>query len=307
VIFMALPLVDNFWQAQGTIMVTPRLPLYIPCVYVCFMYLPTVGVWRLGLSPLPRATLTGLAAILFYAPYDITGAKFLWWTWHDTDMPIDNRLVGVPVGNTLWVIVFVATFAWLLGRQVDKDPAISSRTFIKATALVGALCSIVMVLQMTVIQQLDSGVPGVRGLIVTALIYGGIAARGWLKATRPPAGSGDRLLLAGIAGYYLVLLGIMATFEPSTHVSTSLHQTYGECGVEAKDIAGFTRFKFICAEEYDEDFTFCEAPPAIGAGWYPVCGKAHTNKPLWLGAVAGLGLVGTLLFGMFYGAVGKEQ
>jgi hypothetical protein len=46
-IFMALPLVDNFWQAQTTIMLTPRLPLYIPCVYVCFMYYATVSVWRL--------------------------------------------------------------------------------------------------------------------------------------------------------------------------------------------------------------------------------------------------------------------
>src|SRR5436190_5602187 len=41
-IFMALPLVDNFWQAQATIMITPRLPLYIPCAYACFMYVPTV-------------------------------------------------------------------------------------------------------------------------------------------------------------------------------------------------------------------------------------------------------------------------
>ena len=31
IFFMALPLVDNFWQAQATIMITPRLPLYIPC------------------------------------------------------------------------------------------------------------------------------------------------------------------------------------------------------------------------------------------------------------------------------------
>ena len=54
-IFMALPLVDNFWQAQAMIMLTPRLPLYIPCVYVGFMYLSTVAVWRLDLPPLARA------------------------------------------------------------------------------------------------------------------------------------------------------------------------------------------------------------------------------------------------------------
>ena len=46
-IFMTLPLVDNFWQAQATIMLTPRLPLYIPCVYVCFLYYPTVTARRL--------------------------------------------------------------------------------------------------------------------------------------------------------------------------------------------------------------------------------------------------------------------
>src|SRR5687767_4991031 len=70
IIFMALPLVDNFWQAQATIMLTPRLPLYIRCVYVSFMYYPTVACWRLGLAPLASATASGLAAILFYAPYD---------------------------------------------------------------------------------------------------------------------------------------------------------------------------------------------------------------------------------------------
>src|SRR3954471_3590963 len=108
-VFMALPMVENFWQAPATIMITARLPLYIPCVYVCFMYFPTVSVWRLNMPLFSRAALTGLAAIVFYAPYDIVGAKFLWWTWHDTDKPISNRLLGVPIGSTVWVIIFVST------------------------------------------------------------------------------------------------------------------------------------------------------------------------------------------------------
>ena len=63
-IFMILPVVDNFWQAsplgvckececvsfswgkgvfqaQAVLMLTPRMPLYIPCVYNAFMYWPT--------------------------------------------------------------------------------------------------------------------------------------------------------------------------------------------------------------------------------------------------------------------------
>ena len=58
-IFMFLPFVDNFWQAQACIMITPRMPLYIPCVYIVFMYISTVAAWRLGLPLLSSAALTG--------------------------------------------------------------------------------------------------------------------------------------------------------------------------------------------------------------------------------------------------------
>ena len=54
VFFMVLPFVDNFWHAQCTLMLTPRLPLYIPCAYIAFVYYSTVAVWRLRLSPLAQ-------------------------------------------------------------------------------------------------------------------------------------------------------------------------------------------------------------------------------------------------------------
>ena len=59
-IFMFLPFVDNFWQAQACIMLTPRMPLYIPCVYIVFMYSSTVACWRLGLPLLASVSLTGI-------------------------------------------------------------------------------------------------------------------------------------------------------------------------------------------------------------------------------------------------------
>ena len=67
--------------------------------------------------------------------------------------------MGVPIGSTIWVITFVATFAWLLGRVIDKDPAVSNRTGGNGLAIVGGLTTIAMVLQMTVLQQLDGGRP----------------------------------------------------------------------------------------------------------------------------------------------------
>ena len=55
-------------------MLTPRMPLYIPCVYNIFMYTSTVAAWRFNLtSNLAEACLTGIMGEIIYAPYDIIG------------------------------------------------------------------------------------------------------------------------------------------------------------------------------------------------------------------------------------------
>ena len=300
-IFMALPVVDNFWQAQAMVMLTPRLPLYIPCVYVCFMYIPAVSVWRVGLPPLSQAALTGLAAMIFYAPYDIVGAKFLWWTWHDTDLPIATRLLGVPVGSTMWVVTFCGAFAWLLNHWIARDRAVTRRTMVVTLLAVAGLSSLLMVVQITALQQLDGGVPGTTGLVVVVLLYGVIAALGFRR--RSPARGRDGVLVAAIGAHFVTLVLIMASFDPASHRSTGIHQTYGPCHVEASDIAGFVRYEYLCAEDYDEDFSFdCVAgPPDHGTRWYTVCGRPHKNFAQWMGAVVTLALLGLALFAWLLG------
>ncbi len=304
-IFMLLPMVENFWQAQATVMLTPRMPLYIPCVYVCFMYLPTVATSRLGLPPLSRAALSGLAGISVYAPYDIIGAKFLWWTWHDTDKPISLRLLGVPVGSTVWVITFVATFAWLVGRVTDRDPAVSRRSFAKGIFLVMASCTLLMMVQMAPLQQLDGGIPGPRGLAALVVLYGTLALWGWRRRTPEAPRRSDRLLLPAVLVYFSTLTLIMASFDPATHRSESLHQTYGPCDVLATDIAGNTRRKFLCASLFDEDFSFdcVRELPAEGSRWYTVCGRAHTSFSRWMLGVSALSVLGAALYSYLLGAL----
>lgn len=294
-LFMALPLVDNFWQAQGTIMLTPRLPLYIPCVYVCFMYFPTVSVWRLGLPRVSAAAASGLLGELFYAPYDIVGAKFLWWTWHDTDLPIANRLLGAPIGSTMWVITFVFAFSLLLDLALRKDPAASRRTCAKGLLLAVGGSSLLMVLQMRALQPLDGGIPGVRGLVVLLVLYLGLVAWGWNRRQPPPAPrASDRPLRLAAMLYFCTLAAVMALFDPGTHRSASMHQTYGPCHEEATDIMGFVRYEYVCAEDFEEDYTFeCAEPPEPYAEWYTVCGKPHSNFARYMLGVAmlcGLGL-----------------
>lgn len=305
-IFMALPLVDNFWQAQATIMLTPRLPLYIPCVYVCFMYYPTVAVWRLGLAPVAAAMATGLLAAIFYGPYDIVGAKFLWWTWHDSDRPIAARILGAPIGSTMWVITFVASFAYLLARVVTRDPAVGRGSMIRGIALVASLSSIMMVTQLTVLQQLDGGAPGPIGLAVVVAIYLGFVVHGWPRRAPGAGNVRDRLVRGAAVAYFVVLVSVLAVFDPATHVSASMHQRYGPCHVEAKDIAGFVRYEYLCEADYDEDFTFAcpqrsarvHALPTEGAEWYTVCGRPHRDFAAWMMGVLGLAAVGIAGFSL---------
>ncbi len=302
-IFMALPLVDNFWQAQAMIMLTPRLPLYIPCVYVCFMYYPTVAVRRLRLPAVSQAALTGIVACLFYAPYDIVGAKFLWWTWHDTDAPIAVRLLGAPISSSLWVLTFVAAFAWLVDRALRRDPEVRGATFARGFALVAGLSTLIMVAQMTVLQQLDGGTPGHRAFAGGVLVYLGLVIGGWRAREPEPQRPGDRLAYAAALLYFTTLVAIMAAFDPATHLSTGVHQTVGECYVEVTDITGMTRHEFLCARDFDEDYSFaCVAePPADGTRWYTVCGRAHTNFAASLLGVGALGVVGVGLFSLLLG------
>ena len=35
--------------------------------------------------------------VLVDLPFDITGVKLLWWTWHDTDPNIEERSYSVPL------------------------------------------------------------------------------------------------------------------------------------------------------------------------------------------------------------------
>ena len=69
IFFHILPLCDNFWQAQATVMLTPRLPLYILCIYFCMMYSSHVTAMRLKLPALAEASAAGLLSFLFYMPY----------------------------------------------------------------------------------------------------------------------------------------------------------------------------------------------------------------------------------------------
>jgi len=296
-IFMALPLVDNFWHAQATVMLSPRLPLYIPCLYVAFLYFPAVVVRRFALPPLGAGVLTGLAAAVFYAPFDITGAKLLWWTWHDTDLPVAERLLGAPASSTLWVLTFAGAFGLLAALALRRSPEPKGRAFVLSLLFVAGLTTLLMLVQVSALQPLSGGAPGIVSLAVGLALYatGAVVAmaRGRSGARAPK----EPWLFAACATHFAAFALIALLFDPGSHRSTGVHQQVGECYVEAQDITGLVRHRYLCANDFDEPFDFaCATQPADGARWYTVCGTPHDDRDAFIGGVGALGLLGLLLF-----------
>jgi hypothetical protein len=206
--------------------------------------------------------------------------------------------LGAPCSSSLWVLTFAGAFAWLLDGTLRSTSELTGKVFARGLLKVAGLTTLAMMLQMTVLQQLDGGTPRYLALGVGAALYLALALRGVRAAQPRPVDRIDRIALGALLSHCLVLALIGFSFRPETHVSTGVHQPVGPCHVEATDVTGLTRYAFLCPTDFDEDYGFaCAAePPRDGATWYTICGRAHANVFRWLAGLVLLTLSATALY-----------
>eukprot|EP00929_Paragymnodinium_shiwhaense_P023313 TRINITY_DN14626_c0_g1_i1.p1 TRINITY_DN14626_c0_g1~~TRINITY_DN14626_c0_g1_i1.p1 ORF type:complete len:435 (+),score=48.56 TRINITY_DN14626_c0_g1_i1:83-1387(+) len=333
-IFMLLPIVDNFWQAQAIFMLTPRMCLYIPCIYNLLLYWPTVAaarIFRHGVHGRNRFAEASLAAVLcgvFYAPYDVCGARFLWWTWHESDSGVLLRWLGVPAGSTVWTITFAYSFAYL-----QRTASNLGYDNLRTLGLLGLTTPMMMgVINVFTLLGLGyPGKPGVGSVVTSVIVFGAVVYQGLVK---PQSQEGEeesgsaleaepRVVRGAFLGWFSMLIFVMTFFSPETQVSTGVHQEFGPCDILDIDLIGFPRSRYICRERYPSSyFTFdCpsaaqsnDAQPASGrwmrlspelsrgthgepvASWYTVCGVPHESWAKWMLGVTTLGVAGSVSF-----------
>lgn len=331
IFFMVLPFVDNFWHAQCFIMLSPRLPLYILGVYIAFVYYPIVASWRLARPPLARFAASGLTAGLLYAPFDCTGAKFLWWTWHDTSADVEVRWLGVPFGSTMFTIMQTFGVHVLLHYSALTAPKLSNGRFIASLTLVALLGTPLMMTTMTPFNLLQlkfdpvtgqptslPGRPDLPALLLQTgcLFHAGLLSAYLARADGPApflskARPKDILLFRAALAYFTLLALVMALGDPSRVVAQGVHQQVGRCHVVDYDLSNYSRYKFLCKADFDEDFHFgcpaaaAESFPPPQPSWYTICGRAHSNHSRYLFAVIALGvLASSSLAYMLFGSVG---
>lgn len=161
IFFMFMPFCDNFWQAQASIMITPRLPLYIVEMYASVMYYGPVAASllsrRMGLNPVAQACITGLLCHFFYGVYDINGPRYLWWTWHDGDPAISQRNYNAPYGSSIWILTYCSLQAFLNSWILRAKGARLTGTVAPSCHEVSATCAVHSILGVLPVSVLDSG------------------------------------------------------------------------------------------------------------------------------------------------------
>jgi hypothetical protein len=60
----------------------------------------------------------GGLVILLLLPFEIFGAKFLWWTWHDTDPLLADRVYGVPYYLLFYHFFF--SFSFVVAHHIFR-------------------------------------------------------------------------------------------------------------------------------------------------------------------------------------------
>eukprot|EP01130_Rhizamoeba_saxonica_P000241 TRINITY_DN10222_c0_g1_i1.p1 TRINITY_DN10222_c0_g1~~TRINITY_DN10222_c0_g1_i1.p1 ORF type:complete len:401 (+),score=16.43 TRINITY_DN10222_c0_g1_i1:43-1245(+) len=321
IFFMVLPVVDNFWHAQCTLNLTGRLPLYIVCVYISFMYIPTVALWRTNLPPFARFSVSALLAGWFYAGFDLFGAKFVWWSWHDTDASIRARWLGVPYGSTLWTVVFTFCFCMILHFVSLKHSQLGFQRFgagllltsLLATPLMMIFMSMVQFTKLALVYGLDNylliseypRVPDQTSLLITIFILIIMVIYGCKNLRIKPFAhdyTSDRVLFIFIAIYFATFLTLMIVSSPEEAISIGVHQEIGECYVEDWDLFNISRYKYLCPSDYDEDFRICTYDQDYWEvdmdmpTWYTICGLPHSNYTKWVTAETIICVGGAIVF-----------
>lgn len=254
-------------------MLTPRFPLYLFGVYIAFLYLPTAMAWRLQLSPVSEAALAALLACCVYSPWDVVGARLIWWTWHDTDLLIGNRLLGVPCASTVWQLCFCFCYCGVLRVAIgvavrdDTRPLTvwqSLRAFVATQLLPVPAMLVLMQVVLLIGDIIDGSMPrlppppaATTSVRATEALFLAMATHGTYarfstrrrkgqNASTPSSASLLNLAFVLVVGF---LFSTALVAAPEQTFSTGVHQTFGPCGVPAMDLNGLRRNMYICAAE----------------------------------------------------------
>ncbi|WKX89925.1 hypothetical protein Q1695_009064 [Nippostrongylus brasiliensis] len=315
---LSVPDLNLLWHAQGVLsFFGMRVPLYaILGIHHMIGYTAYVLASRMRLPWWAEGPAAGLCSVMLFLPYRIVGTKLLWWTWHDTDPTIRDRMFWVPWSMIYFHAACICSFVWImrLSRHLllekEYDWTKFPREFI-CSLLAGSLSFWLGSVQFSLLYYPLHDFFKVHSEITTILflsLYAILVFSADRNNRDVEARSCSRFwfdeLSCAVALEYIFLMVVIATSDPLNIVSEGLHQPIGPCS-QMEDVstpAGLVlqRAKYLCAKKYDEGyFDFhCvpNGPPKQqddGSGnllpleYYAICGTDFENRAEYITVIWG--------------------
>jgi len=287
-----IPQLASFWQAQNWLeLLDYSEPAYILFgMYFVFQYPAIQLAQNMHLDLFGEASAAALLATMIYHPYDIVGAKYVWWMWHRDDPLMVPSELGVPVASTFWTMAYTGALAATL-RWVVASPRFEKWSATSRAMLIAPIASLgLMQVPFTFFYQplvLGLGVSEHRTLalfkiICLALVLRGLCFRGSKRFKKKIGVQNIVLLLVPLVCFAALFL-VTTYFDPGQVERHGLFQTYGNCTIRESAYFGWKeRAKFNCKESSGRnaelwDFRCVKKTPKKGDKWYTVCPKAFPD------------------------------
>lgn len=242
-IFMLLSLSNTFWHAEGSIMLTERMPLYILGIYNILLY-PSIILTN-------NIILSSFISGIIYAIYDFIGVNFIWWSWHTTDTSVLNRWYGVPYSSTCWSIIHVYSF-FLMYK------------ILKTKIFINILITPIMMILMGIFSYpINNGIYCFNTLVFicfSLIILYLLNYNNNLYLNINKSIKYSSLIYSAIFIYFLTMISIYIFGNPSNHISYGIHQTYGPKEIYEYDILGKKRQKYLSLDDNYKSFKLYNIP-----------------------------------------------
>ncbi|KAE9040412.1 hypothetical protein PR003_g1421 [Phytophthora rubi] len=308
------------WHAEALVMLVPeRLPLYNVLLQAQLYYIAFVATSRLRIDPFFQPFAMGSLMVMLAFPFELLGTKFLWWTWHDSDPLLADRLMGVPCHVLFYYFFFAFAFdcvhhilrsTWLVGAYYEVEhwktewsyvllmPLLST-IFATGFLILGYYATVhlmgiqaqvwfFMLIGLSLLifwmadRERDS--PEVQKALEPVDVYDS----DWLYSCLDHAVNQMAFLL------YLVLVLLVLFINPTEIVSLGNHQPLGNC-LERDSFYSLIgmqhrRQKYLCVHDFDEEFNLCNYPVTqllYENSWYMICGRGYSDFATYLALVVG--------------------
>ncbi|XP_035210989.1 uncharacterized protein LOC118185256 [Stegodyphus dumicola] len=242
-----IPDIDSFWHAQSSVMLFgQRLPLHIVCFYPVLIYTASVAVSRMKLPLWSEMCAVGIAMVVLDIPNDIIGIKLLWWTFHDTDPNLAERLYWVPWTSYFFFGAFMSSLIFCL--HTFRKVMTGNKKYSAGGHLTGICCAIASgiiaiplgILQFALLYHIPHDIYKVPASVCTIIYLTTLCLLAWTgdrsvgtmtkltKVTDNYQKKVDELFLFVVLYFsFFAILTFVA--QPQTIFSAGFHQPIGSC------------------------------------------------------------------------------